>query len=169
MPLWVSPMNSTVRLEVPPTATSTPTGVFSQWYEALFPHTGTQGCMVCCRVYQLLPLWHLQLCHPCSTICHLAGSASHCLATSPLRPGCPSLPFLLVWINVSSLSPWLLDFHRVRFSVSSGFFFFFNCCCPSFCCAWKCSVSTYASILAGSSEVLVVGFEQFLPEYKLTL
>ena len=28
-------------------------------------------------------------------------------------------------MNVSSLSPWLLDFHTVRFSVSSGGFFFF--------------------------------------------
>ena len=30
-------------------------------------------------------------------------------------------------------------------------FLFLNCCCPSFGCARRCSVSTYASILAGSS------------------
>ena len=37
-------MNSPVRLRVSPTATSTPTGVFSQRFEALFPHAGTLGC-----------------------------------------------------------------------------------------------------------------------------
>ena len=36
-PLWVSPMNSPVRLRVSPAATSTPTGVFNQRFEALFP------------------------------------------------------------------------------------------------------------------------------------
>ena len=65
-------------------------------------------------------------------------------------PGCPVLPLLLVWMNVSSLTPWLLDFHIVRFFVSSGCFLFLNCCCPSFGCARRHSVSTYASILANS-------------------
>ena len=41
--LWVSPMNSPVRLGVSPTASSTPIGVFSQRFEALFPHNGTLG------------------------------------------------------------------------------------------------------------------------------
>ena len=36
-------------------------------------------------------------------------------------PSCPSLPLLLVWMNVSSLTPWLSDFHTVRFSASSCF------------------------------------------------
>ena len=36
-PLWVSPTNSSVRLGVSPTAASTPTGVFTQRFEALFP------------------------------------------------------------------------------------------------------------------------------------
>ena len=35
--LWVSPTNSPVRLGVSPAAASTPTGVFSQRFEALFP------------------------------------------------------------------------------------------------------------------------------------
>ena len=39
-PLWVFPKNSPVRLGVSPTATSTPAGVFNEWFEALFPHTG---------------------------------------------------------------------------------------------------------------------------------
>ena len=41
-------------------------------------------------------------------------------------PGCLSLLLLPVWMNVSSLTPWLLDFHTVRFSVSSGCFLFLN-------------------------------------------
>ena len=68
-----------------------------------------------------------------------------------LHPGCPPPPLLPIWMNVSSLSLWLLDFHTVGFSVSSGYFLFLNCCCPSFGCARRHSVSTYASILAGSS------------------
>ena len=100
----------------------------------------------CCLASQL------QLCPPCSTIHHLSGSASHHLATSPLCPGCPSLPHLPVWMSVSSLSPWLSNFHTVQFSVSSGCFLFLNCCCPSFGCARRHSVSTYAPILAGSSH-----------------
>ena len=41
-------------------------------------------------------------------------------------PGCPSPLLLLVWINVSSLIPWLSGFHTVQFSVSSGCFLFLN-------------------------------------------
>ena len=40
-------------------------------------------------------------------------------------PGCLSPALLLAWMNVSSSTPWLSDFHTVRFSVSSVFFFFF--------------------------------------------
>ena len=43
----VSPTNSHVRLGVSPAAASTPTGVFSQRFEALFPHAGALGCVVC--------------------------------------------------------------------------------------------------------------------------
>ena len=46
-PLWVSPTTSPVRLGVSPAAASTPTGVFTQRFEALFPCAGAQGCMVC--------------------------------------------------------------------------------------------------------------------------
>ena len=48
-------------------------------------------------------------------------------------PGCPSLPLLPVWMNVSSLTPWLSDFHTVRFSVSSGCFFLFLNLLSFFC------------------------------------
>ena len=71
-----------MRLGVSPAAASTPTGVFNQRFEALFPCTGTLGCgAVCHLVNQLL----FQLCPPRSTICRLTGSAS-CLALSPLCP-----------------------------------------------------------------------------------
>ena len=53
-------------------------------------------------------------------------STSRCLASSPLCPSCPSPPLLLVWINVSSFTPWLSDFHTVQFSGSSGWFLFLN-------------------------------------------
>ena len=83
-PLWVSPTTSPVRLGVSPAAAPTPTGVFNQRFEALFPHTGALGCSVCRRVYQLLPRCQLQLCSCHSTIPHLTGSASCCLAPCPL-------------------------------------------------------------------------------------
>ena len=45
-PLWVSPMTSPVRLGVSPAAALTPTGIFNQRFEALFPHAGALGCAV---------------------------------------------------------------------------------------------------------------------------
>ena len=55
--LWVSPMNSPVRLGVSPAATSTPTGVFNQWFEALFCCAGTLGCAVCLTPQLFLPVY----------------------------------------------------------------------------------------------------------------
>ena len=73
-----------------------------------------------CPVSQLLP------CLPWSPSC--------CLAASPLPSSCPSLPLLQVWMNVSSLTPWLSDFHTVRFSGSSGYFLFLNLLCFFWLC-----------------------------------
>ena len=56
-PLWVSPTNSPLRLGVSPAAASTPTGVFNQRFEALFPHAGALGCMVCFAPLPLLPVY----------------------------------------------------------------------------------------------------------------
>ena len=159
-----------MRLGASPTATSTLMGVPNQRSEALFPSwsRGLCGllrsptvppglCMHDCGAagstsHHLVGSASCSLACPIhSTIRHLAGSASLHLAGSPLHPGCASLPLLPVWINVSSLSPWLSDFHVVRFSVSSGCFFFLNCCCPSFGCARRHSVSTYASILVSNN------------------
>ena len=46
-PCGVSPMTSPVRLGVSPAAASTPKGVFTQRFEALFPHAGALGYGVC--------------------------------------------------------------------------------------------------------------------------
>ena len=46
-PLWVSPTTSPVRLGVSPAAAPTPTGVFTQRFEALFRHSGALGYAVC--------------------------------------------------------------------------------------------------------------------------
>ena len=55
--LWVSLTSSPVILGVSPADASTPTGVFNQWFEDLFPHTGTLGCRVCNPAHHLLPRW----------------------------------------------------------------------------------------------------------------
>ena len=67
------------------------------------------------------------------------SSSSH-LAVSPLHPSCPSHPVLLVQMNVSSLTPWLSDFHTVLFSVSSGCFLFLNLLLSFF---WLCKEVQY--------------------------
>ena len=80
---------------------------------------------------------------------HLTLSDSCSFAVHPLHPGCLS-PFLLpVWMNVSSLNPWLLDFHIIRFSGSSGCFLFLNLLLSFF---WLCKETQciYTSIFAGS-------------------
>ena len=133
--LWVSPMNSPVRLGVSPDS-STPTGVFSQrlwgfifWYW----NTGLHGQYCSPFVPSSLSsceCWTAQSASRClapSASCHLAHPVLQllpCHESSP--PSCPSPPLLLVWMNVSSLTPWLSDFHTVQFSVSAGCFLFLN-------------------------------------------
>ena len=41
----------------PPAATSIPTGVFNQWFEALFPQAGALGCEVCFPPQLFLPIY----------------------------------------------------------------------------------------------------------------
>ena len=105
-------------------AIATATGFFSQSFEALLPQLepwvawsvllpSCSSWFICmkmwnCLVFQLPP--------------HLPRSSSHCLAAHPLHPAC----LLPAWMNVSSLTPWLSDFHTVGFSCSSGFCLFLN-------------------------------------------
>ena len=100
----------------------------------------------------------------------------HLVHQPPPRPDCEPSP-CLPWYPATAL-PWVLsarlpisapptgldecfffNFLVVRLPYSLIFcqsllFFVLNCCCPSFGCARKQSVSTYASILAGSQNVL---------------
>ena len=80
--LWVSPLISTVRLGVSPAA-STPPQVFSvSGLRLYFPmmelwvSKSVTRSTSCCLTDQL------QHCPPCTTIRHLAGSSSFCLAQS---------------------------------------------------------------------------------------
>ena len=100
------------RLGVSPTAISTPTGVFSQRFEALFPHAGALGCVVCLAPQFFLPVYLSVNVGP----------------PGPLWPGCPTgLDECLSPTGLDEcFSPWLLDFHTVRFSGSSGCFLFLN-------------------------------------------
>ena len=57
-------MTSSVRLGVSPDATPTPTGVFNQRFEALFPHAGALGYAVCfaprrCSLFICARVWGL--------------------------------------------------------------------------------------------------------------
>ena len=84
----------------------------------------------------------------CSACCHLAQSDSHHLSMNPLCPSCPSPLLLLVWMNVSSLTPGSSDFHTVQFPVSSGCFLFLNLLLSLF---WLCeeAQSTYLHLHLG--------------------
>ena len=116
-------------------------------FEALCLHTGTLGCMICLAPQLFLPVYlHANV--GLSAAISPALSSSFHLVMHPPHPRFPSPPLLPVWINVSSLTLWLLDFPTVWFSGSSCYFFFKICCCPSFGCVRKQIVSTYASILA---------------------
>ena len=50
-------------------------------------------------------------------------------------PGCQSPSLLPIWMNVSSLTPLLSDFHTVQFSISFGCFLFLNLLLSFF---WLC-------------------------------
>ena len=109
---------------------------FQSDFEALFPHTGTLGWVVCLNPRLFPP--NLSTCE-CwtdgSTSRHLNWSSSHRIAVSTFHPGCPCPPLLPVWMDVSSLTPWLSDFYTVWFSGSSGCFLFLNLLLSFF---WLC-------------------------------
>ena len=97
-PLWISPTNSPVRLGVSPTVASTHTGVFYQWFEALFPPRWNSGLCGLSPGLQLLPR------RPAAALPTLLHNPPPCHESS--LPGCPSPPLLPIWMNVSCLSPW---------------------------------------------------------------
>ena len=119
-------------------AASTPTGFFSQrlWGSiSLHWNPGSRDLSHSPVVTPGLPA------HKCGT----ALSTSRSLTVSPLQPGCPFPPLLPVWINISSWTPWLSDFHTVQFSGNSEGGLFLNL----LLFFWLCE-EDYASILPGS-------------------
>ena len=83
-PLWVSPTTSPVRLGVSPAAASTPTGVFSQRLEALFPWADALNCVVCFAPQLFLLVYLCKNVGLPAPLAAVSPSASHCLAVSPL-------------------------------------------------------------------------------------
>ena len=76
-------------------------------------------------------------------------------------PGCLSPPLLQVWMNISSLTPWLSDLHIVQFSGSSGCFLCLNLLFSFF---WLCEEAQciYLCLLLGQK------LEQFLMVFFFT-
>ena len=68
-------------------------------------------------------------------------SISRRLALHPFHPGWQSPPLLPVWVNVSSLTPWLSDSHTVQFSEGSGYLFILKNLLLSF--FWLCEEAKY--------------------------
>ena len=137
-------------LGVSPTAASTPTGVFIQWFEALFLPAGTLGCGVCHPVHQLLPCW------PAAAFPTLLHNPPPRWVHQP-----PALPGVLsAWLPVSTPPIGLGEcFFFISLVVGLPFssifcqfwlFFVFKLSWSFFGCTRRHSVSTYASILAGS-------------------
>ena len=156
-PLWVSPTTSPVRLGVSPAAAPTPTGVFTQRFEALFRCAGALGCAVCFAPPPFLPV------HLCANV-GPRGLLAVALPTLFVPQSATSLPSRCCkssppWLSVSA-PPTGLDecFFFISLVVGLPFgsvfcqfwlFLFLSCCCP-FGCARRRSVSTYISILPGS-------------------
>ena len=118
-------MNSPVRLGVSSAATSTLIGVFSQrLWGFIFPLLEpwvlrSISFPSCSSQFICMGTWDHPVWKPPP---HLLGQPLPSCQSSP--PGYVSPPLLLFWMNVSSLTPWLSDFHTVWFSVSSGCFLF---------------------------------------------
>ena len=85
-PLWVSPTTCPVTLGVSPAAAPTPTDVFNQRFEALFPRAVAVGCVVClapCRSSGLSMFeCGAAVCHPHSACPALRHSESGPLGLS---------------------------------------------------------------------------------------
>ena len=176
-PLCVSPRTSPVRLGVSPAATPTPTGIFNQRSEALFPRTGALGCAVCFAPRRLSGLsvrecgasgYYPPLClspfsatlSPALSVylreCGAAGSASGQTAfplsshTPPVSV--PATRVLSAPVPVSA-PPTSLDEFLFFISLVSDFLAIrFS---VSSGCVRRRSVSTYAAILTANSQLLM--------------
>ena len=97
-------------------------------FEALFPLAGSLSCVVCVAPQLFFLLYfHTNVGLPSLPATALPTQSSGCcFVMSPLHPGCPSAPLLPVWMNVSSLTPWLSDFHTVWLLAVLIIFLFLN-------------------------------------------
>ena len=111
-----------MRLGVSPAAASTPTGVFIQRFEALFPCSETLGCVVCLTPQLFLPVYlhaNMGLPSPQATTSRVRQPLP-CRKSSPMGLPVPALPtgldecfffiFLVVRLLYSSIFRqfWLL-------------------------------------------------------------
>ena len=97
-----------------PAATSTPTGVFNQRFEALFPQDGALGYVVCfgpcpSSWFICARMWGRRVCQWSDCLRRLSHTPPVSVPpgqgkSSP--PRCPSLPLLQIWMYVSFLSTW---------------------------------------------------------------
>ena len=93
--LWVSPTKSPMRLGVSPTAASTPTGFFSQRFEALFPPCWNPALRgLSCSPVVPPSLSAYKCGTTCSTSCRLAcpgpPATFPCILSPPAAHLCPS-------------------------------------------------------------------------------
>ena len=125
--LWVSPVNSPVRLGVS-LATANPTCFYTQRFGSfLFPCWNTRLHSVslhsCSSQFVHMQTWDHPLCllPPCSPNPPAAALLHISVPISCLHPFNQS-----EWMLLLSLTPWFLDFHTVWFSDSLGYFLFFK-------------------------------------------
>ena len=139
-----------MRLGVSPAAASTPTGVFNQRFEALFPHAGALGCEVCFVPPLFLPVYLCVNVGPWGLlVVALPALLVPQSASLWVRPHCHESP--LPWLPVSAPPTGLDECFFISLVVGLRcslifcqfwLFLILNCGCPSFCCARRCSVST---------------------------
>ena len=112
-------------------------------------------------------LSHSPVVSPCLSACKCGTTSCYLpflvlqphLAAHTFHPHCLSPPLLSVWMNVSSLTPWLSDFHTVRFSGSFGCFLFLNLLL-SF--SWLCEEAVYLPTSPSWLEVNISFSSPFL-------
>ena len=129
-PLWVSPTNSPVRLGVSPATASTPTAVFNQRFEALFPWSGALGCVVCFAPVLFLPVYLCAYVGPrawsasCRTACPFHNPPPRWVC-QPLPCHKASLPLLPISAPPTSLDECFLFISLVVGLPYSSIFFQF--------------------------------------------
>ena len=122
-------MNSPVSLVVSP-AFATPQVFSVTGFEALFSLCWNPGLRSLSRSQVVPPgLSTSKSGTAWSSSCHLVPL----VLEHPLHPSCLSPPLLPVCMNVSSLTPWLFDFHTAQFYGSSSYFLFLNLLLSFFC------------------------------------